>query len=97
VQEGASLPPQDSRHTPLSFGLRVVGQAEIPDDRAVVAEDNLALGRPDSEASAAADVGKLFARQLRRLPVQLELVSHGSKIGLPRSDLAMVRSRYRRR
>jgi hypothetical protein len=36
VTTPASLPPQDSRHTPLSFGLRDVGQAEIPDDRAVV-------------------------------------------------------------
>src|SRR5262249_13517886 len=52
-------------------GLR---QAEIPDDRAVVSEHHVALvRRPDGEAAAALDVGILFARQLGRPPIELEL------------------------
>src|SRR5262249_39297716 len=64
----------DPRHAALSFSPRGLRQAEIPDDRAVVSEHHVALvRRPDGEAAAALDVGILFARQLGRPPIELEL------------------------
>src|SRR5215469_15516003 len=69
-----SLSPPDPWHPLLSFGLRRLDQAEIIHDCTVVSEHHAALvRRPDGEAAAASDVGELFARQLRRLPVQLKL------------------------
>src|SRR5215470_5219352 len=69
-----SLTFQDPWYPLLNFGLRRLGQAEITHDCTVVSEHHVALvRRPDGEAAAASDVGELFARQLRRLPVQLKL------------------------